>query len=728
MHGQHPRQGREVEILAILEFDSDRKRMSVLCRGPDEKIRLYCKGADSVILKRLTADQPQGVVHVTIGHLQEYAADGLRTLTTAMKILDPTVYSDWSTRYLAATMCVQDRAAQLALVAETLEVDLVLLGATAIEDRLQDGVADCISSLRAAGINFWVLTGDKKETAISVGMSSQVIDDTMDVIFLGDSDKPALLQKLEELYVDLVEDKWLNSEEDSAVRVLWETTKRILVSTFQNIQSAISGQEKDETKRRRRRNRECTMDLADGTTSMAGEELNLERQCSYPEIVVDFQPFDSTIVDPKEKTTDVGRRRRRRDCGICDGDDGQTLTMLLQDDIKYLFLAVARQCKSVICCRCSPAQKAAVVTLVTQPRLMWGPGFLSLAIGDGANDVPMIQSASVGVGISGKEGRQAVLSSDFSIAQFKFLKRLLLVHGNYSYKRISKLILFSFMKNVALALSNFWFAIQTLYSGLLMYFGILFTLYNALFTTIPIVFVALYNQDVSTSILMRHASLYHNGLHNRSFNWGSFFGWCALGIWHAYVIFLVPFTSDGYYRDYTKSRENPDGYLYSDTTYGLWADGIAAYTYLVVASTAQVSLLTSNWTIYNALAVIGTLSFYFLFIWFLSNLFGWTGLDFYESGKAYGIVLVLLKEPWFWLGMILAVTSAILPNYILKAGRVLFYPEPSHLIREWNSIGRKQAAAGPTAHTYGDIPLRPRLVRRNTGFAFSKQENEPDLF
>ena len=403
--------------------------------------------------------------------------------------------------------------------------------------------------------------------------------------------------------------------------------------------------------------------------------------------------------------------------------DGQTLTMLLQDDIKYLFLAVARKCKSVICCRCSPAQKASVVTLVTQPRLMWGPGFLSLAIGDGANDVPMIQSASIGVGISGKEGRQAVLSSDFAIAQFKFLKRLLLVHGNYSYKRISKLILFSFMKNVALSLSNFWFAVQTLYSGLLMYFGILFTLYNALFTTVPIVFLAIYNQDVSTSALMQHPTLYHNGLHSRSFNWGSFFGWCTLGVWHAHVIFLVPFTSDGYYRDYTKSSDNIDAYLYSDTTLGLWADGISAYTYLVAASTLQVSLLTSNWTKYNVAAVLGTFVFYFVFIFLLTSLFEWTGVDFYESGRGSAIVEVLFQTPWFWIGMVLAVTAAVLPNYILKSGRVLFYPEPSHLIREWKKQAESRTGPPPGA----DIPLRPRLIRRNTGFAFSQHADEPPL-
>lgn len=704
------------EILAVLEFNSDRKRMSVVCKGPDEKIRLYCKGADNVILQRLSTDHEQAVTLVTVGHLHEYAAEGLRTLTGAVKIMDEVTYSKWQIHYAEASMSVRDRSAKVAAAADLIECNMHLLGATAIEDRLQDGVADCISSLRAAGINFWVLTGDKKETAISVGLASQVMDDTMDVILLGQSDKSELTLKLEELYVDLVEDKWI-TQEDSASKVLWETTKQLIKASIHTISDNLAGGMTNVKTKRRCRQRAGTGGCRNRLDTATDETIH---DLNSMEIVVDV---DKPVGDGMERERSAAQSEEDDVLDYAMVIDGQTLTMLLQDDIKYLFLAVARKCKSVICCRCSPAQKAAVVTLVTQPRLMWGPGFLSLSIGDGANDVPMIQAASVGVGISGKEGRQAVLSSDFSIAQFKYLKRLLLVHGNYSYKRISKLILFSFMKNMALSISNFWFAIQTRYSGLLMYFGILFTLYNALFTTIPIFFVALYNQDVPTAVLMQHPRLYHNGLHNRSFNWVSFFGWCTLGVWHAYVIFEVAFVSDGYYRNYTKSSQNPDAFLFSNTGFGLWADGTAAYTYLVVASTVQVSLLTSNWTKYNVAAVIGTVVFYFLFIWFLSNLFTWTSVDIYESARANGIVTVLSQEPWFWLGMLLSAIATVLPNYILKAGRVLFYPEPSHLMREWN----KHPSSSEGGVHAENACIRPKLVRRNTGYAFSHHQEEPRL-
>lgn len=101
------------------------------------------------------------------------------------------------------------------------------------------------------------------------------------------------------------------------------------------------------------------------------------------------------------------------------------------------FLTVARLCKSVVACRVSPAQKAEVVKLV---RRNTHPKPMCLAIGDGANDVNMIQAAQVGVGISGREGQQAVNASDFAISQFRFLRRLLLVHGRWSYVRMSKVL------------------------------------------------------------------------------------------------------------------------------------------------------------------------------------------------------------------------------------------------------------------------------------------------
>lgn len=107
----------------------------------------------------------------------------------------------------------------------------------------------------------------------------------------------------------------------------------------------------------------------------------------------------------------------------------------------------------------SPLQKALVVKLVKRNLKA-----ILLAIGDGANDVSMIQAAHVGVGISGVEGLQAARSADVAIGQFRYLRKLLLVHGSWSYQRISKLILYSFYKNIALYMTQFWVCPQSVFS------------------------------------------------------------------------------------------------------------------------------------------------------------------------------------------------------------------------------------------------------------------------
>ena len=120
--------------------------------------------------------------------------------------------------------------------------------------------------------------------------------------------------------------------------------------------------------------------------------------------------------------------------------------------------------KSVICCRVTPLQKAMVVELVKKSKEA-----VTLAIGDGANDVSMIKTAHIGVGISGQEGLQAVLASDYSIGQFRFLERLLMVHGRWSYYRMSKFLRYFFYKNFAFTLCHIWFAFFCGFSAQVIY-------------------------------------------------------------------------------------------------------------------------------------------------------------------------------------------------------------------------------------------------------------------
>jgi len=162
---------REFDLLNICEFNSTRKRMSVVVRTPEGQIKLYTKGADTVILERLSGNNPY--VDYTLNQLEEYATEGLRTLCLATRDIPEDEYVRWNKLYEKAATSLTNRAAELDKVAEMIEKDLFLLGATAIEDKLQDGVPDTIHTLAQANIKLWVLTGDKFETAVNIGLKSE---------------------------------------------------------------------------------------------------------------------------------------------------------------------------------------------------------------------------------------------------------------------------------------------------------------------------------------------------------------------------------------------------------------------------------------------------------------------------------------------------------------------------------------------------------------------------
>jgi phospholipid-transporting ATPase len=124
------------------------------------------------------------------------------------------------------------------------------------------------------------------------------------------------------------------------------------------------------------------------------------------------------------------------------------------EDYPEQFLRLSSHCKSVICNRVAPLQKALVVRLVKE-----GEGRVCLAIGDGANDVSMIQEANIGVGIFGEEGTQAARNSDYALQRFRHLRRLISIHGRYALVRNAALTHYSFYKNVAMFLVQIWFSI-----------------------------------------------------------------------------------------------------------------------------------------------------------------------------------------------------------------------------------------------------------------------------
>uniref|UniRef100_H2YBK3 Phospholipid-transporting ATPase n=1 Tax=Ciona savignyi TaxID=51511 RepID=H2YBK3_CIOSA len=362
------------EVLAILDFDNVRKRMSVIVKDPEGNITLFCKGADSVIYERLGEATDEDIKNATTVHLDNFAGEGLRTLCLAVKRLNEESYKVWKEAHSKASMALEDREDRLSAVYEEIERDMELLGATAVEDKLQDGVPETIANLSNANIKIWVLTGDKQETAVNIGYSCNMLTEEMKNVFI------------------------------------------ISGYTFEEVESEI---------------KQAYEDMQLHYVSMQNVVVHTSKVANGRSIV--FQQ------DGENKFGLV--------------INGHSLVHALSEELAIKFLELATLCTAVICCRVTPLQKAKVVELVKQNQKA-----VTLAIGDGANDVSMIKAAHIGVGISGEEGTQAVLSADFAFGQFRFLERLLLVHGRWSYMRICKFFGYFFYKNFAFTLVHFWYS------------------------------------------------------------------------------------------------------------------------------------------------------------------------------------------------------------------------------------------------------------------------------
>ncbi|OHW98489.1 phospholipid-translocating p-type ATPase [Colletotrichum incanum] len=511
-------------ILDVVEFSSQRKRMSIIVQRPDGSLWLICKGADSILLPRLVQhpsnlnlretnraafsskagdsrtryqdvdtasgghlrslkdstsnyseheicchdqDRDSGDYDAEAGiplqnhastmvssasidsfvpqsneeeiqrcykHVDDFAAEGLRTLIYADKVLSADQYEAWKKLFFEAETSLTQRQERIEEVSEIIEQSLHLLGASAVEDKLQKGVPETIEKLRRANIKICMLTGDKRETAINIAHSTQICGP------------------------------------DSSISVL-DATEGDLEIQLANVMTKIE------------------------------------------EIRQNMQALERTVGTHTAVVI-----------------DGATLNEIEQPSaahLRQLFYNLVPTVDSIICCRASLSQKGLLIKIIHDgpPPLIKPSLFssivswfkrprkpLTLAVGDGANDVTMIMTASVGVGISGKEGQQAARVADFSISQFRYLGRLMLVHGRYNYHRTAMFILTTFWKEM------FVFFPQALFQ-------------EDMLTGASMVIIGTWDKDLSASTLLAVPELYAYGQRGEAMSVKMFLGWMgnALG-------------------------------------------------------------------------------------------------------------------------------------------------------------------------------------------------------
>ncbi|KAL2190051.1 phospholipid-translocating P-type ATPase [Thermothelomyces heterothallicus CBS 203.75] len=400
--------------------------------------------------------------------IDEFATEGLRTLLFAHRFLTEQEYNGWKKLYHDAETSLVDRQDRIEAVGEMIERSLDLIGASGIEDQLQPGVPETIERLRRANIKIWMLTGDKRETAINIAHSARICRPGSDIFVL-------------------------------------DATKGDL----------------------------------DGQILTIMEDLQIQAESNPSNL-----PGHTVVVI-----------------------DGHTLAALEEPAAvaaKSSFYRLIRTIDSVICCRASPSQKALLVRTVRnfsssasiappaaaapaagkrrggtpllhdlvarlRRRLLPFPsasaGPLTLAIGDGANDLAMLSEAHVGVGISGREGLQAARVADYAVAQFRFLGRLLLVHGRWNYARTARFVLATFWKEMLFYLPTALYQRLAGYTGTSLYESWSLTALNTLFTSLCVIVPGVWEQELAAETLLAVPELYVFGQRDRGLNPKKYFGW-----------------------------------------------------------------------------------------------------------------------------------------------------------------------------------------------------------
>ena len=494
-------------------------------------------------------------------HLNDFATDGLRTLLYGHRFLDESTYRTWKTAFQDACTSLVDRQQKIEEVGEQIETQLELTGATAIEDKLQKGVPEAIDKLRRANIKLWMLTGDKRETAINVGHSCRLVKDysTLTILDHENGDVP-------ETIVDLTSDLIHNKVAHSVVVV-----------------------------------------------------------------------------------------------------DGQTLSEIEADDVvREQFFQLAVRVDSVICCRASPKQKAFLVKSI-RTRVN---DSITLAIGDGANDIAMIQEAHVGIGITGKEGLQAARISDYSIAQFRFLLKLLLVHGRWNYMRACKYTLGTFWKEMLFYLTQALYQRWNGYTGTSLYEPWSLSMFNTLFTSLCVIFLGIFTKDLSASTLLAVPELYTKGQRNGGFNIRLYLGWTLMAVCEAMIIFFTMYGLFG------MVQINPSGI----DTFSL---GLLTFSACIAVINIKLQVLeVHNKTWLSLAVVIISVGGWFLWNMILSEQYKMS------SGKGvYAVPSNFLHHVGhnllFWVVLLLSVAAVLLFELTVSTLRTFFFPTDVDVFQEY---------------------------------------------
>ena len=491
---------QKYKLLEKFDFTSERRRMSVIVELNGE-VFIYTKGADDILQTRLDEDLSKDLDSVLF-QVERIAQQGHRMMMLAFKEINR---ADWFAFHLEYVKYKNDPNGidKILEFQSQLENKLVLLGAVAIEDKLQDLAPESIRFIREAGIKLWMITGDKSQTALAVAKNSGLVTENMDPI--------------------LFEDKNLVSESH----------------------------------------------LAQASRSLKGLSKSQKAGCLV------HGTYLSTVFELR----------------------------YIKKEIYLEFVRIMMKMDVAIFARISPRQKQEIVKMIRD----WDDRLVTLAIGDGANDVNMISGAHIGVGIKGTEGNQAARASDYHFGEFKHLVPLMFFFGKECYRRNSNVVLFIFYKNIMIVMAQFWYGFFNFFSGQPLYEPWIYQLYNILFSFFPIFVYGIFDKSASKMKLLSSVNTYKPGLDNYHFNDTRVVGNLVL----SFLVSLYLMITSLVFFDW--------GNYANGWTYGFWNFGNMCYFGVVIVVNIKILSISNSFSVILFLFVLLGI-FLFVLFWFLINL------------------------------------------------------------------------------------------------------------
>ena len=582
---------KDFELLNVLAFTSDRKRESVIVKE-NNSIKLYIKGADTIIEQRLTKETNKDILSKCKSSVNYFSSQGYRTLLIGMKILSQNEYNIFAKNLNEANMSLEDKDKKVEEIYDKMEQNIYLIGCTIVEDKLQDKVPETIKDLRNANIKIWMLTGDKMNTAFNIGLSCNLISTNMKIFKL------------------------------------------------------------------------C------GVEMKLNDKMEMENKAECEQVIIDFgKEFN------KYKGEFDSMNKEFKSFGIL-VDEKALRTINADEEMQKIFLDIAKDASSVICCRVSPIQKSQVVKMMKN----YDKDGVTLAIGDGGNDVSMIMEAHIGIGIYGEEGMRAVQSGDYAIGEFKILHRLLLFHGRIFYVRNTQCILYFFYKNFVFTLVQFIYGFYTNFSGQTIIDDWYISFYNLIFTALPLGARALLDIDLrpedGTIVAKLIPFIYAELKKYPYFNKRIFFLYLLKGTIHCltnyfftvYSTIDIPIDKDG-------------------NTDCLWFTSVDLYTNILVVVSLDLIIDTANITWINAAIQIGTtFIFYIIFLVMVHN------MSFYNS---FASIYNSVNSPLLWMNMAFVTIFCFLFDLLIKSIKFIFWPT---LCRELQIIYNQYGAINTKEH------------------------------